>query len=132
MMGCYFYYSHEHKIIVSLNAKIFENSLISQEDMHPSENTSDHHNEVKHEIVKQQSNAMPICRSVRTHHTPAQLCLYVDYEEHGLRDHGEPANYKATLSDTKSGEWLKTMNAKMHSMKCGTLFTFLLMLRPLG
>ncbi|GKB92951.1 hypothetical protein Tco_0979088 [Tanacetum coccineum] len=54
-----FYYPPENKVFVAQNAKFFENSLITQEasgsledleiiqeeDMHPSENTSLHHDE---------------------------------------------------------------------------------------
>ncbi|GJT12780.1 retrotransposon protein, putative, ty1-copia subclass [Tanacetum coccineum] len=39
------------------------------------------------------------------------------HDEHGLGDHGEPANYKAALSDPESGKWLEVMNAKMQSIK---------------
>ncbi|GJV99751.1 retrotransposon protein, putative, ty1-copia subclass [Tanacetum coccineum] len=43
--------------------------------------------------------------------------LYINVEEHELGDHGEPANYKAALSDTESDKWLKAINAEMQSMK---------------
>ncbi|GJS01554.1 retrotransposon protein, putative, ty1-copia subclass [Tanacetum coccineum] len=45
------------------------------------------------------------------------MCLYIDAEEHELRDLGEPANYKAALLDTKSEKWLAAMNVEMQSMK---------------
>ncbi|GKE34750.1 retrotransposon protein, putative, ty1-copia subclass, partial [Tanacetum coccineum] len=45
------------------------------------------------------------------------MCLYIDAEEHELRDLGEPANYKATLLDPKSDKWLNAMNVEMQSMK---------------
>ncbi|GJU86680.1 hypothetical protein Tco_1294226 [Tanacetum coccineum] len=74
MMGYYFYYPPENKIFVAQYAKLFENGLISQEeigsnvdheviqvkDAQLSENTSEHHNEVEHENVKPQSDIVPI------------------------------------------------------------------------
>ncbi|GJW15529.1 hypothetical protein Tco_0019662 [Tanacetum coccineum] len=58
-MGYSFYYPPENKVLVARNAEFFENSLISQEasrsledieiiqdeDTHPSENTSLHHDD---------------------------------------------------------------------------------------
>ncbi|GJW64054.1 retrotransposon protein, putative, ty1-copia subclass [Tanacetum coccineum] len=35
--------------------------------------------------------------STRTRHAPDQICLYVDAEEHELRDNNEPTYYKAAL-----------------------------------
>ncbi|GJY45530.1 zinc finger, CCHC-type containing protein [Tanacetum coccineum] len=101
IMGYYFYYPHEHKIIVARYAELFENSLISQEasgshedleiiqdeDAYPYENTNNHHDEVKHENVELQS------------------------EEHRLGGHGKPTNYKATLSDLESDKWLEAMTS---------------------
>ncbi|GJS87880.1 putative retrotransposon ty1-copia subclass protein [Tanacetum coccineum] len=40
----------------------------------------------------------------------------VDAEEHELVDLGEPANYKAELSNPKPDKWLEVMNADMQSM----------------
>ncbi|GKB86034.1 retrotransposon protein, putative, ty1-copia subclass [Tanacetum coccineum] len=37
--------------------------------------------------------------------------------EHELKDHGEPTNYRAALSDPESDKWLEAMNAEMQSMK---------------
>ncbi|GJY29890.1 retrotransposon protein, putative, ty1-copia subclass [Tanacetum coccineum] len=34
-----------------------------------------------------------------------------------IRDHGEPANYKAALLDPESDKWLNAMNVEMQSMK---------------
>nr|GFB67865.1 retrotransposon protein, putative, Ty1-copia subclass [Tanacetum cinerariifolium] len=45
------------------------------------------------------------------------MCLYIDAEEHELRDLGEPANYKAALLDPESKKWLNAMNVEMQSMK---------------
>ncbi|GJT19009.1 hypothetical protein Tco_0877715 [Tanacetum coccineum] len=63
-MGYSFYYPPENKIFVAQNAEFLENSLITQEasgsvedleiiqeeDTHPSENTSLHHDEDDQEI----------------------------------------------------------------------------------
>ncbi|GKD61442.1 hypothetical protein Tco_1298951 [Tanacetum coccineum] len=63
-MGHSFYYPPENKVFVARNAEFFENSLITQEasrsledleiiqeeDTHPSENTSSHHDEDNQEI----------------------------------------------------------------------------------
>nr|GEY12101.1 hypothetical protein [Tanacetum cinerariifolium] len=45
------------------------------------------------------------------------MCLYIDAEEHKLRDLGEPANYKTALLDPESDKWLNAMNVEMQSMK---------------
>ncbi|GKC46561.1 hypothetical protein Tco_1064283, partial [Tanacetum coccineum] len=45
------------------------------------------------------------------------MCLCIDAEEHELRDHNEPANYKAALLDHESEKWLDAMNVEMQSMK---------------
>nr|GEW79746.1 hypothetical protein [Tanacetum cinerariifolium] len=45
------------------------------------------------------------------------MCLYIDAEEHELRDLGEPVNYKAALLDLKSDKWHNAMNVEMQSMK---------------
>ncbi|GKC67343.1 retrotransposon protein, putative, ty1-copia subclass [Tanacetum coccineum] len=120
-IGYSFYYPPENKVFVAQNAEFFENSLITQEasgsledleiiqeeDMHPSIDTSLHHEEDDQEI----------CRSTRTRRTTDQLCLHVDDEEHELGDLDEPANYKSTLLDPESNKWLNAMNVEMQSMR---------------
>ncbi|GJS25051.1 retrotransposon protein, putative, ty1-copia subclass [Tanacetum coccineum] len=100
-MGCSFYYPPENKVFVAQNAEFFENSLITQEasgsledfeiiqeeDMHPSIDTSLHHEKDDQET------------------------------EHELRDLGEPAHYKAALLDPESDKWLNAMNVEMQSMR---------------
>nr|GEX34698.1 hypothetical protein [Tanacetum cinerariifolium] len=114
-----------------LNLFYFKNNLISQEaseshvdlkifqeeDIHPSKNIRNHHDEVKHESVELQCDDMSIHRYVRTHHAPNLLCLYINSNEHGLGDHGKPANYKVALLDPEYDKWLEAMNAKIQSMK---------------
>nr|GEU87327.1 zinc finger, CCHC-type [Tanacetum cinerariifolium] len=50
-------------------------------------------------------------------HAPDHLCLYIDAEEHELRDLSEPVNYKVALLDLESKKWLDAVNVKMQSMK---------------
>ncbi|GKA06632.1 retrotransposon protein, putative, ty1-copia subclass, partial [Tanacetum coccineum] len=129
---CYsFYYPHENKVFVASNAEFFENSLITQEasgslkdleliqkeDIHPSENTSLHHDEDNQEINKPQSDIIPIRGSTRTRHTPDQMCLNIKVDEYELGDLNEPANYKAVFSDPEFDKWLKAMNVEMQSIK---------------
>ncbi|GKD11417.1 retrotransposon protein, putative, ty1-copia subclass [Tanacetum coccineum] len=130
-IGYSFYYLPENKVIVAQDAEFFENSLISQEasgsledleviqeeDTHPSENTSLHHDEDEQEIVKPESDVILVRRSTRTRHAPDRMYLYVDAKEHELGDHNEPTNYKAALSDPESDKWLDAMNVEMQSMK---------------
>ncbi|GJX80405.1 hypothetical protein Tco_0328554 [Tanacetum coccineum] len=75
-MGYSFYYPPENKVFVAQNAEFLENSLITQEasgglddlkiiqeeDTHPSENTSIHHDEGDQEINEPQSDVIPFCR----------------------------------------------------------------------
>ncbi|GJV50059.1 retrotransposon protein, putative, ty1-copia subclass [Tanacetum coccineum] len=130
-MGYSFYYLPENKLLVARNAEFLENSLITQEasgsledleiiqeeDTHPSIDTSLNHEEDDLEIDEPQSDIVPICRSTRTRNAPNRMCLYIDAEEHELRDLGEPDNYKAALLDPESDKWLNAMNVEMQSMK---------------
>ncbi|GJS67264.1 retrotransposon protein, putative, ty1-copia subclass [Tanacetum coccineum] len=130
-MGYSFYYPPENKVFVARNAEFFENSLITQEasgsledleiiqeeDTHPSENTSSHHDEDNQEIDEPQSDIIPIRRSTRTRHAPDRMCLNIEADEYELGDLNEPANYKAALSDPEFDKWLKAMNVEMQSMK---------------
>ncbi|GKG35781.1 hypothetical protein Tco_0440935, partial [Tanacetum coccineum] len=129
--GYSFYYPPGNKVLVARNAKFLENTLITQEasesledleiiqeeDTHPSIDTSLNHEEDDIEIDEPQSDILPIRRSTRTRNAPNHMCLYIDDEEHALRDLGEPANYKAALLDLGSDKWLNPMNVKIQSMK---------------
>ncbi|GJY07196.1 retrotransposon protein, putative, ty1-copia subclass [Tanacetum coccineum] len=115
-IGYSFYYLPENKVLVAWNAKFLENSLINQEasgsledleiiqeeDTYPSINTSLNHEEDDLEMDEPQSDIIPIRRSTRTRRPTNRMCLYIDAEEHELRDLGEPANYKAALLDPES------------------------------
>nr|GFC60515.1 retrotransposon protein, putative, Ty1-copia subclass [Tanacetum cinerariifolium] len=63
--------------------------------------------------------------SARMPKAPNRLCLnvelvpdqlYFNVKEHSLGDKGEPASYKAALSDPEFEKWLVAMNAKIQSM----------------
>nr|GEU42306.1 hypothetical protein [Tanacetum cinerariifolium] len=139
-MGYYFYYPPENKIVVERYADFLENDFILQkengrivklkdEDILPSENTSEHpiEEESLAPIVSQEEDVILVRRSVRTHKAPDRLCLNkeidsdrlcfnVEVEEHSLGDLNEHANYKAALSDPEFEKWLVAMNAEMQSM----------------
>ncbi|GJX46909.1 retrotransposon protein, putative, ty1-copia subclass, partial [Tanacetum coccineum] len=130
-MGYSFYYPPKNKVFVAQNAEFFENSLITQEesgsledleiiqeeDTQPFIDTSINHEEDDQEVDEPQSDINHIRRSTRTRRAIDRLCLHVDAEEHELGDLGEPANYKAALSDPESDKWLDDMNVEMQSMK---------------
>ncbi|GKA55324.1 retrotransposon protein, putative, ty1-copia subclass [Tanacetum coccineum] len=130
MMGYYFYFPPENKIVVTRYAEFLEKNLISQEvsgrdveleeiqdeDTSPSENTSEIPMEVEG-FEPPQEEVVPVRRSARTHRAPDRLCLNVEIEEHSLGDLNEPTNYKAALLDLESHKWLDAMNAEMQSMK---------------
>nr|GEW59922.1 retrotransposon protein, putative, Ty1-copia subclass [Tanacetum cinerariifolium] len=126
-----FYYPPKNNTLVARNAEFLENSLITQktsgsleeleiiqeEDTHPSIDTRLNHGEDDLEIDEPQSDIVLICRSTRTRHALDHMCLYIDAEEHKLRDLGERANYTAALLDPESEKWLNAMNVEMQSMK---------------
>ncbi|GJZ31850.1 retrotransposon protein, putative, ty1-copia subclass [Tanacetum coccineum] len=130
MMGYYFYFPPENKIVVARYAEFLEKNLISQEvsgraeeleeiqdkDTSPSENTSKIPMEVEG-FEPPQEEVVPVRRSARTHRAPDRLCLNVEVEEHSLGDLNEPNNYKAAILDPESDKWVDAMNAEMQSMK---------------
>ncbi|GJU40379.1 hypothetical protein Tco_1193336 [Tanacetum coccineum] len=89
MIGYSFYYPLENKVLVSRNAKFFENSLITQE-----------------------------ARFHKDTNAPQKSYAFtIDAEEHEFGDLMNPANYKAALLDPESDKWIVVMNVKMQSMK---------------
>ncbi|GJU45594.1 retrotransposon protein, putative, ty1-copia subclass [Tanacetum coccineum] len=130
-MGYYFYYPLENKIFIARYAEIFLTKLIKQEvsgsivdfdeiqreDTQPSENTSQHQHEVKHDTVEPQTDVTLVRRSARIPQAPERYGFCIDAEEHELRDHGEPPNYRVALLDPESKKWLEAMNMEMQSMK---------------
>ncbi|GJX50518.1 zinc finger, CCHC-type containing protein [Tanacetum coccineum] len=135
-IGYSFYHLPKNKIFVAQNAEFLKNSLMTQEasrsledleiiqeeDTHPSENTSSHHDEDDQEINEPQSDINPIRRSTRTRRAPDRMCLYIDAEEHELEDLNEPIKYKAALLYPESEKWLNAMNVKIQSMKDSELW----------
>ncbi|GJY04835.1 retrotransposon protein, putative, ty1-copia subclass [Tanacetum coccineum] len=139
-MGYYFYYLPKNKIVVERYADFLEKDFILQkesgriveledEDILPSENTSEHpiEEESLAPNVSQEEDVIPVRRSIRTRKAPNRLCLNVEIdpdrlcfnvevEEHSLGDLNELANYKAALSDPEFEKWLVAMNAEMKSM----------------
>ena len=143
-MGYYFYYPPENKIVVERYVDFLEKEFILQkesgrtvdldeEDITPSENTSEH--PIEEESLaqvapleeKDEEDVVPVRRSARMPKAPNRLCLNVEIipdqlyfnvevEEHSLGDNGEPANYKAALSDPEFAKWLVAMNAEIQSM----------------
>ncbi|GJZ46409.1 hypothetical protein Tco_0594005 [Tanacetum coccineum] len=112
MMGYYFYFPPENKIVVARYAEFLEKNLLSQKisgraeeiqdkDTSPSENTSEIPMEVEG-LEPPQKEVVPVCRSARTHRAPDCLCLNVEVKEHSLGDLNEPANYKAAILDPES------------------------------
>nr|GEX92383.1 zinc finger, CCHC-type [Tanacetum cinerariifolium] len=120
------YFLEKDFILQKESGKIVE---LEDEDILPSENTSEHpiEEESLAPIVSQEEDAILVRRSVKTHKAPDRLCLNVEIdpdrlcfnvevEEHNLRDLNEPDNYKAALSDLEFKKWLVAMNAEMQSM----------------
>ncbi|GKD98329.1 retrotransposon protein, putative, ty1-copia subclass [Tanacetum coccineum] len=114
-MGYYFYYPPENKIVVERYADFLEKDFILQkesgrnvelddEDILPSENTSEH--PIEKEILS------PIISRRGCY----RLSFNIEVEEHNLGDLNEPANYKAALSDPEFEKWLVAMNEEMQSM----------------
>ncbi|GKC03544.1 zinc finger, CCHC-type containing protein [Tanacetum coccineum] len=84
------------------NGSLEDLEIIQEEDMHPSIDTSLHHEEDDQEIDETQSDINPIRKSSRTRHAQDRMCLHVNAEEHELGDLGEPVNSKAALLDPES------------------------------
>nr|GEU94043.1 retrotransposon protein, putative, Ty1-copia subclass [Tanacetum cinerariifolium] len=129
MIGYYFYFPPENKIVVARCAEFFEKNLITQEvsgrsidleeiqdeDTSPFEITSEIPMEVEG-FKPPQEEVILIRRSEKTHRAPNRLCLNVEVDEHSLGDLNEPASYKATMLDSKSNKWIDAMNAEIQSM----------------
>ncbi|GJR52181.1 retrotransposon protein, putative, ty1-copia subclass [Tanacetum coccineum] len=129
IMGYYFYFPLENKIVVARYAEFFEKNLITQEvsrramdleeiqdeDTLPSEITSEIPIEVKG-FEPPQEELIPVRRSERTHRAPDRLCLNVEAEEHSLGNLNEPTSYKAAMLDSESSKWIDAMNAEIQSM----------------
>nr|GEV80769.1 hypothetical protein [Tanacetum cinerariifolium]GEW35527.1 hypothetical protein [Tanacetum cinerariifolium] len=112
--GCVYLLKHKHEVFETF--KVFQKEVENQLGKTIKSLRSDR-GEDDQEINEPQSNINPIRRAIRTRRTPDHMCLYIDAEEHDLRDLGEPANYKPALLDPKSNKWLNAMNVEMQYMK---------------
>ncbi|GJU77417.1 hypothetical protein Tco_1274487 [Tanacetum coccineum] len=103
---------------------------IQSEDAQPSENTSLHQHEVEPDTVEPQNDVIFIRRSIRIPQAPERYGFYIDAEENKLRDHREPPNYQAALSDLDQ-KWLESLNAEIafheRTTKLEPLVIFLLL-----
>nr|GEY70680.1 hypothetical protein [Tanacetum cinerariifolium] len=96
--------TYERIVVLLLKKQSLEDlEIIQEEDTHPSIDTSLNHEEDDLEIDEPQSDIISIRRSIRTRYASDRVCLYINAEEHELRDLGEPANYKAALLDPDEG-----------------------------
>ncbi|GJX24856.1 retrotransposon protein, putative, ty1-copia subclass [Tanacetum coccineum] len=101
MMGYYFYFLPENKIVVARYVEFLEKNLISQE-------VSERVVELK-EI--QDEDTLP---SENTSEIPMEV---EEVEEYSLGDLNEPTNYKAVILYPKSDKWVDAMNTEMQSIK---------------
>nr|GEY47758.1 RNA-directed DNA polymerase, eukaryota [Tanacetum cinerariifolium] len=129
IMGNYFYFPFENKIVVARYAEVFKKNLITQEvseravdleeiqdeDTSPSKNTSEIPMEVEG-FEPPQEGVILIHRSERRHRAPNRLCLNLEVEEHSLGGLNEPTSYKAAMLDSESNKWIDDMNTKIQSM----------------
>nr|GEV38467.1 putative reverse transcriptase domain-containing protein [Tanacetum cinerariifolium] len=105
IIGYYFYFPPENKIVVARYAEFYEKNLITQEvsgraidleetqdeDTSPSKITSEIPMEVEG-FEPPQEEVILIRRSERTHQAPNRLCLNVEVKDHSLWDLNEPAS----------------------------------------
>ncbi|GJR23476.1 retrotransposon protein, putative, ty1-copia subclass [Tanacetum coccineum] len=96
MIGYYFNFPSENKIVVARYAEFVEINLIISQEVEGFE--------------PPQEEDIPIRRSIRTHQAPERLCRNIEVEDHSLGDLNQPTNYKATLLDLESYKWLDAMN----------------------
>nr|GEX87899.1 retrovirus-related Pol polyprotein from transposon TNT 1-94 [Tanacetum cinerariifolium] len=130
-MGYSFYCPPENKVLVAQNVKFLKNSLITQEvsgslkdleiiqegNTHPSIDTSLNHEEDDLKIDEPQSDIIPIRRSIRTRRPTDHLCLYIDVEDHELRD------LEVYMEQPEGFVNLKYPNQRyyMENSKCGSI-----------
>ncbi|GJV51096.1 retrovirus-related pol polyprotein from transposon TNT 1-94 [Tanacetum coccineum] len=101
MMGHYFYFPPENKIVVARYAEFFEKCLKSQEISRRA---------VDLEEIQEEEDTTP---SELTSNIPQEV---EEVEEHSLGDLNEPTSYKAIMLDTESNKWIDAMNAEIQSM----------------
>ncbi|GKB67776.1 hypothetical protein Tco_0929188 [Tanacetum coccineum] len=101
IMGYYFYFPPENKIVVERYAEFYEKNLISQE----VSGRAGELEKIQDEDTSLSENSSKIPLEVE------------EAEEYSLRDLNEPTNYKAAFLDPESDKWVDAMNAEMQSMK---------------
>ncbi|GKB60408.1 hypothetical protein Tco_0916594, partial [Tanacetum coccineum] len=129
IMGYYFYFPPENKIVVGRYDEFFEKNLITQEvsgraiDLEEIQDENTSPSEITSEILLEvegfeppQEEEIMIRRSERSRRVSNRLCLNVEAEEHSLGDLNEPTSYKPAMLDPESNKWLDVMNAKIQSM----------------
>ncbi|GJY71186.1 retrotransposon protein, putative, ty1-copia subclass [Tanacetum coccineum] len=100
IMGYYFYFPLENKIVVARYAEFFEKNLITQEVSGRAEGLE--------EIQDEDTSPSEITSEI-----PMEV---EEVEEHSIGDLNEPTSYKAAMLDPKSGKWINAMNVEMQSM----------------
>ncbi|GKB15489.1 retrotransposon protein, putative, ty1-copia subclass, partial [Tanacetum coccineum] len=91
--------------------------LLQELDTQPLKNTSEQHDEVKHNKVEPHSEKVPIRISKRISQAPDGYGFYVDAEEHELRILMNLLNIKLHFPDLESNKWVDAINAEIQSMK---------------
>ncbi|GJZ19863.1 retrotransposon protein, putative, ty1-copia subclass [Tanacetum coccineum] len=94
IMGCYFYFPPENKIVVVRYAEFFEKNLITQE---------------------VSGRALDLEEVQDEDTSPSKITIEIPME-HSLGDLNEPTSYKATMLDSESNKWIDAMNAEIQSM----------------
>ncbi|GJZ87781.1 retrotransposon protein, putative, ty1-copia subclass [Tanacetum coccineum] len=100
MMGYYFYFPPENKIVVARYADFFEKNHITQE---VSKRAMD-----LEEIQDEDTSPSEITSEI-----PIEI---EEAEEHSLGDFNEPTSYKTVMLDSESNKWIDAMNAEIQSM----------------
>ncbi|GJY42370.1 retrotransposon protein, putative, ty1-copia subclass [Tanacetum coccineum] len=109
MMGCYFYFSPENKIIIAMYAKFFKKCPISQEISRRAVDLEEIQEEEDTTPSKITSNIPQEVEGFEPPQPPQEEVI-------PIRDLGEPANYKAPMLDPESKKWVDVMNVEMQSM----------------
>ncbi|GKB70119.1 retrotransposon protein, putative, ty1-copia subclass [Tanacetum coccineum] len=109
-IGYYFYYPLKNKIFVARNAEFFKNSLTLQEASGSHRLLEANGSDVGLELI-QEDNTKPFenTSKLQDEVEPNEVEPH-NAEEHELGDFNKPSNYKATLSDPESDEWLGAIN----------------------
>ncbi|GKB09994.1 retrotransposon protein, putative, ty1-copia subclass [Tanacetum coccineum] len=99
MMGYFFYFLPENKIVVARYVEFFEKNIITQE-------VSGRAIDLEKIQVEDTSSS----------EITSKIPLEVEVEEHSLGDLNEPTSYKAAMLDSESNKWFDAINAEIQSM----------------